>query len=469
MSSESTKSTLKDIVNAWTKELGITQGSLASVVGQQPEVLSRSIKSPPSNTANLVSNLATAISSITEHAYKSNAVKLSIPVLGRKDGKCVLINTTYDGRVVSPREVVGSFKGEVTVKSLLSAKRVDLQGENSAYDETLAIPQREWINGVSTPSSLLTTMYAVVPFHARLQEIEDLESWANSEGALRVRLYTGFGGVGKTRLATEICLRLRKQGFVSGFLDFDKTEALCDRLRPEYHTDESKVLLVLDYAETHRKEVCAVLKAAARVTTGRLRILLLSRAAGDWWEAVKRSDSVVTDLIAEQCSRPLELGALALTQKDRQASYCLARKSFAAKLKAELSTERAPKLSGKYYERVLLIHMMALIEIDDGLAGGVETPSYEMDGALVSDDSDEASARMMEGILDRILMREHKFWCDQLATRQLSPTLDRGFYLLMGVISSRCGLKTREEAVELIEKIQLFHGQSQATIASIVA
>ena len=82
-----------------------------------------------------------------------------------------------------------------------------------------------------SPAHLLQARYAVVPFYepGRQDELEDLLTWCQSESAVAVRLITGPGGAGKTRLLIEHGLRLDEHGWVSGFLGPDaKPETLQD-------------------------------------------------------------------------------------------------------------------------------------------------------------------------------------------------------------------------------------------------
>jgi len=162
-----------------------------------------------------------------------------------------------------------------------------------------------------------------------------------------------------------------------------------------------------------------------------------------------------------------KLGALALTEKDRRDSYQKAIESFTAKLNVTPPETSPPDFSDKCFERVLLIHMMALIVVDKKPALDDKALSYSVKNSVAKMDKEETSVQRINSILDCILNREKQFWRDQIAIRQLSHTLYNGFYLLMCVISGQGGIEQRKEAITTIERVKLFHGQPHATLEAI--
>src|SRR5205823_9180178 len=111
------------------------------------------------------------------------------------------------------------------------------------------------------------------------------------------------GGMGKTRLFLETCQRMQRRGWRAGFLiaseaahaTADLWGALVDQGQP--------LLVVVDYAESRRAELVALLSAADRSPHGRVRVVLLARAAGDWWEELKRAGDGVGDLMQGPAAR----------------------------------------------------------------------------------------------------------------------------------------------------------------------
>ncbi|MFN7769343.1 MAG: hypothetical protein ACK5UC_19255, partial [Planctomycetaceae bacterium] len=71
-----------------------------------------------------------------------------------------------------------------------------------------------------SPARLLLAKHEVVAWDddLRRQELDVLEQWTHESRRLSVRLFTGPGGSGKTRLFVEWCKRLRKKGWDAGLL-----------------------------------------------------------------------------------------------------------------------------------------------------------------------------------------------------------------------------------------------------------
>jgi len=70
-----------------------------------------------------------------------------------------------------------------------------------------------------SPSHLLRAGSSALPCWEREAELSDLEGWCkDEEKRVSVRLYTGPGGCGKTRLMIEAVKNQSKQGWIAGFL-----------------------------------------------------------------------------------------------------------------------------------------------------------------------------------------------------------------------------------------------------------
>jgi hypothetical protein len=139
---------------------------------------------------------------------------------------------------------------------------------------------------------------AVVPFRAR-PELDELLSWCVSGGYAAVRLVTGDGGSGKTRLALwpgqELTARGWQPLWVPRGAERDAVGAV--------HTVGQPCVLMVDYAET-RSDLAGLLDQVAADKGGPdLRILLLARSAGEWWQQLLAS-------VEEQAAALLEADAL---------------------------------------------------------------------------------------------------------------------------------------------------------------
>jgi hypothetical protein len=222
-----------------------------------------------------------------------------------------------------------------------------------------------------SPAALLNSRYELVPFYepGRAEQLKDLQQWCDSPEPVSVRLFHGPGGMGKTRLFIEWCKRLKGQGWVTGFLEqpvaLERFKALVGYELPK--------LVVIDYAES-RPGLMELLKEVAQCRSkaglGRLRLVLLARNKGDWWEGLLASDGPVKDLL--QDTRPTAMSALAEEVAGRDTVFLEAARCF-----ARLRNRAAPEgpsvdLAHPRFDRVLYLHMAALATVE-GLAFTAES------------------------------------------------------------------------------------------------
>lgn len=118
----------------------------------------------------------------------------------------------------------------------------------------------------------------------------EFEAWTESELELEPGradgfaccVWTGPGGVGKTRLMLEWCHALARRGWRAGLARADVDDGHLDEL---LHSGED-LCLVVDYAES-RRGLRALLRrcwqAEAEGGARKIRVILLARALGDWW------------------------------------------------------------------------------------------------------------------------------------------------------------------------------------------
>ncbi len=116
----------------------------------------------------------------------------------------------------------------------------------------------------------------------RENDLKSLQTHLTSEHPFLFFIVSGPGGVGKSRLAWELCWRMRRQGWEAGFVK-SLTEGTFNwgAWRPERDT-----LLVVDYIFAKDKDLWRKIldKLAAREEGRRLRILVLERTsdASSW-------------------------------------------------------------------------------------------------------------------------------------------------------------------------------------------
>lgn len=172
---------------------------------------------------------------------------------------------------------------------------------------------------IRSVASLLRPDSETVSFHGREAVCARLESWCAGPEATSVLLVTGQGGEGKSRLARWLLARQRDRGWTAALLRPALTDDAVteDRFAPVAWT-RGPLLLAVDYAENHPRQVRALLRQA-RSAQGPVRLLLLARERGVWAEALDETDPVVRDLLAE--APTLELEPLARNDEDWDASF----------------------------------------------------------------------------------------------------------------------------------------------------
>lgn len=143
------------------------------------------------------------------------------------------------------------------------------------------------------PATLLNARFQkdFLPFWGREAELDDLLAWCGSSRHVAVRLYHGPGGMGKTRFLTEVCGRLRERGWRAGFLTRSGDAHRDRQALVAAVEDGGPALVVVDYAETDQDRTQLLLRVAAELDEqqrGGLRLVLLARNTGEWWEYHQR-------------------------------------------------------------------------------------------------------------------------------------------------------------------------------------
>ncbi len=243
-----------------------------------------------------------------------------------------------------------------------------------------------------SPSELLQAKHQVVKYI----DIHDLQhnllNWSEGRGETRTskgRLYTGAGGLGKTRLIIEVAQKLRNENWNAGFLeteiynDPDKKALLEKRII----NGKRKLFIALDYAENRQDEITWLASLAQqRKGTKPFRLALLARAAGEWWQSQCRENGNTNTLFGKGLNEQDHVNIPEEMRPEKRAElFEQALSNYRKKLNSKEVIETQIKPSEELlkhiqihenYERPLAILMEALllalnetVEISDGKQG----------------------------------------------------------------------------------------------------
>jgi tetratricopeptide (TPR) repeat protein len=265
------------------------------------------------------------------------------------------------------------------------------------------------------PADLLDARHGAVPFVVSSNTKQGFIDWClDAERAVAGRLLFGPGGLGKTRLLTELAAELRAIGWKAGFLA-DPALGVADqetRLRQQaveqllWQSDQAGVLIVLDYAEGRQQELewlVGRLDARRKQQLPPLRLVLLTRGDGLWWQRLVDTSAGIRRTFFDRKGRP-DVHALAPIPPGPQRVAFLNEairvfRPFMAQINQSregapaddiLDPDRLQRLeSDPEFGRPLALQMEALVNlasVTGGPAGGIE------------------------GLIDRVIALERRHW-----------------------------------------------------------
>ncbi|MEZ5931284.1 MAG: hypothetical protein R3F54_04935 [Alphaproteobacteria bacterium] len=160
----------------------------------------------------------------------------------------------------------------------------------------------------------------------RETEQRSLRDWLETGETLIVRVMTGQGGSGKTRLALDLCDHLPSEDWQAGFADGDDLKTFCNDATSLDWAWTKPTLVVVDYAATFGDTIhrwLGHLADHAPADAPTLRILLLERQAdpqAGWWRTIfgggKARDDAISDLLDPE--EPIDIQPLAAPALRRQ-------------------------------------------------------------------------------------------------------------------------------------------------------
>ena len=267
---------------------------------------------------------------------------------------------------------------------------------------------------------------AVVPFRVR-PELDELMAWCVTGGHAAMRLVTGTAGAGKTRLARQLTEELAANGWqplpVPREPRIDAIEAVQAMGQPS--------LLVVDYAET-RSGLANMLNGLAADQDGPdLRVLLLARSAGEWWQQLLASaEREATSLL--EAHTPVTLGPV-LAAGGPQELFDEAVTAFAQKMNVARPT--ATLTLTETDPVVLVVHAAALLAVVDS-ATGTQPQDQAVSG---------------QQVIEALLGHEARYWVRTAAGRGLD--LDVSVLRLAVALGCMIGADSEAAAMALLARI----------------
>jgi hypothetical protein len=201
--------------------------------------------------------------------------------------------------------------------------------------------------------TLLRPEHGLVPFLGRQPALDQVTGWCQIPTGRPVLLVTGGGGSGKTRLGREACVQMLLAGWDAGLADDQRRDdAAITRL-------QRPTLLVVDDADLRTGLVAALVGYLRFDDAGpEVRLLLLARAAGAWWDRLVRQQELADAYTV------LDLDRYPVPPADRAEHFRRASAAFAAYRDPRAAPGDVPppaELDDPAYGEPLLIHMAALL------------------------------------------------------------------------------------------------------------
>ncbi|MGW7306008.1 trypsin-like peptidase domain-containing protein [Streptomyces sp. NPDC054835] len=322
-----------------------------------------------------------------------------------------------------------------------------------------AVPERD----LRSPAMLLRADVEATPFRGRREEWRQLSDWCldAGRGGLSVRVLTGPGGQGKSRLARELVEAVAlTPGWVGGLLRADLGDETWQGGGPSGATAAAldglavcarDLLLVVDYAESRprwiRRLVERLRPAAAAGRT--VRLLLVARSSGGWQLDPYDVSAATHEILASALSS--ELGPLDVTSEDRRDAFRAAVRGLAELLGHTTGPEGydwtavadrvAPPadLAGSRYATALNVQMEALV-------------------ALLQAGPEPLDAVPGEAVEATLLRHEERYWARAFAGS--GPPLPMPLVRRIVAAATLCGAADEDEAIAVLARVPGLGGEA---------
>lgn len=223
----------------------------------------------------------------------------------------------------------------------------------------MSSPTHERRDGIE----LLWPHTAIVPYDNRDGLLDALTGWADDGTPFSVRHVVGGGGIGKTRLAVELCRHLGTRGWAASFYrhDADPTDDKLSRLAT-FPRPRMVVIDDSDLRTTQARETVARLYESGTQAQHRIRVLLLGRTNPSY----DAGDRDIDDLL-----RGMHCDVLSATflddAADRRAHFERAVDAFRETTGGVTADgDVRPDLSDDRFGRPLDVELAALVQLHGG-------------------------------------------------------------------------------------------------------
>lgn len=306
-------------------------------------------------------------------------------------------------------------KGVIDESKLIDASSISKPQERKpavkVHIETsgLSIPQSNWNPSSGMPASvLLKASEEVVPFDTNRQpDLDKLLNWSKDDSfPLAIRLIKGEGGVGKTRLASELCKQLKNKDWNAGFYKVNEDITLAS-LWDNCCENKNNNIIVIDYAETRTNDIISLIKLIIQTKSfDKTRLLLLARDGGEWWDNLPAKDTDSEGVLSSSATTgPYSLSALYGSQDERKQGFQTALSEFSKIL--NVSTPMVnPDLLGPHFDKPLFIQMAALLALhgeqpksSDGITRAIINHEQRYWAAALINESIELDALLAKKLL----------------------------------------------------------------------
>jgi hypothetical protein len=134
-------------------------------------------------------------------------------------------------------------------------------------------------------------------------------------------------------------------------------------------------LVVVDYAETRTGDVVALVQAALKASgAGKVRLLLLARDGGDWWDRLAdgAKDAAVASILRSPSTKtgPFRMSEEPIEPEARAGVFQEAVAAFAEAKQRPAEAFATPDLSADHFGQILFVHLAALAALRDSTATG---------------------------------------------------------------------------------------------------